>query len=100
MIIASRGCNRTFQGATVRIQAAASCIQAATVCIQVLQHGEVRRARSPGRYQQPTALSSILVQGGSLRTWSYRHPDIEQVRDALQPYVTEAATACTQAARA
>jgi len=96
MIIASRGCNRTHAS---RLQPHA-CIQAATVCIQALQHGEVRRARSPGRYQQPTALSSILVQGGSLRTWSYRHPDIEQVRHALQPHATEAATARTQAARA
>ena len=38
---------------------------------------------SAGRYQQPSALSSILVQGGSLRTWSYRHPDVEQVQVVL-----------------
>jgi len=48
------------------------------------QQAAERRARAPGRYQQPAAaLSSILVQGGSLRTWSYRHPDVEQVQVVL-----------------
>merc|ERR550514_1252941 len=31
----------------------------------------------------PAADSSILVQGGSLRTWSYRSPSVEQVQVVL-----------------
>merc|ERR1712025_781195 len=32
---------------------------------------------------RPNADSSILVQGGSLRTWSYRSPSVEQVQVVL-----------------
>merc|ERR1712127_801555 len=35
-----------------------------------------------GRYEQSLD-SAILVQGGSLRTWSYRSPAIEQVQVVL-----------------
>jgi len=35
----------------------------------------------PGRYQTP--IESILVQGGSLRTWTYRSPKVEQVQVVL-----------------
>tara|TARA_Y100000389_G_C17467718_1_gene527190 strand:- start:2185 stop:3045 length:861 start_codon:yes stop_codon:yes gene_type:complete len=34
-----------------------------------------------GRYK--TSIESILVQGGSLRTWSYRSPKVEQVQVVL-----------------
>jgi len=36
-----------------------------------------------GRYAPPDAESQILVQGGSLRTWSYRSPAVEQVQVVL-----------------
>jgi len=38
---------------------------------------------SPGRGRQMSADSTILVQGGSLRTWSYRSPLVEQVQVVL-----------------
>eukprot|EP00618_Florenciella_parvula_P002686 CAMPEP_0119536210 /NCGR_PEP_ID=MMETSP1344-20130328/49093_1 /TAXON_ID=236787 /ORGANISM="Florenciella parvula, Strain CCMP2471" /LENGTH=303 /DNA_ID=CAMNT_0007578153 /DNA_START=23 /DNA_END=934 /DNA_ORIENTATION=+ len=38
---------------------------------------------APGRGRQMTADSTILVQGGSLRTWSYRSPLVEQVQVVL-----------------
>merc|ERR1719276_94799 len=37
----------------------------------------------PTRRRQQTADSTILVQGGSLRTWSYRSPAVEQVQVVL-----------------
>jgi len=37
----------------------------------------------PSRQAPPGADSSILVQGGSLRTWSYRSPLVEQVQVVL-----------------
>ena len=40
-------------------------------------------SQSPKKAPSPTADSSILVQGGSLRTWSYRSPLVEQVQVVL-----------------
>jgi hypothetical protein len=40
--------------------------------------GSVASTRAP-----PTHDSTILVQGGSLRTWSYRSPNVEQVQVVL-----------------
>merc|ERR1719484_5694 len=40
--------------------------------------GGVASTRAP-----PTHDSTILVQGGSLRTWSYRSPNVEQVQVIL-----------------
>ena len=37
----------------------------------------------PTRRRQQSADSTILVQGGSLRTWSYRSPAVEQVQVVL-----------------
>ena len=37
----------------------------------------------PTRQAPPATDSSILVQGGSLRTWSYRSPSVEQVQVIL-----------------
>ena len=41
----------------------------------------VSNAFPGGRYQTP--IESILVQGGSLRTWTYRSPKVEQVQVVL-----------------
>ena len=41
--------------------------------------GRVAPTGGPG----PAIDSSILVQGGSLRTWSYRSPSVEQVQVVL-----------------
>jgi hypothetical protein len=45
---------------------------------QATQSGSVARQRGPVEVD-----SSILVQGGSLRTWSYRSPSVEQVQVCL-----------------
>ena len=44
-------------------------------------HRGVSSSFPNGRYK--TSIESILVQGGSLRTWSYRSPKVEQVQVVL-----------------
>jgi hypothetical protein len=39
---------------------------------------------APARKTPPKTDSTILVQGGSLRTWSYRSPSVEQVQVVLR----------------
>jgi hypothetical protein len=48
------------------------------VPVQTGAAGRVSPTRMP-----PSADASILVQGGSLRTWSYRSPSVEQVQVVL-----------------
>ena len=45
--------------------------------------GAVSGGVVPTRKAPVSADSSILVQGGSLRTWSYRSPAVEQVQVVL-----------------
>merc|ERR1719359_2734624 len=45
--------------------------------------GTAQAARSVGRGPSTDVDSAILVQGGSLRTWSYRSPAVEQVQVVL-----------------
>merc|ERR1719353_887142 len=61
-----------------RVRAAAPVMQlredVGTVSIQAAQSGGSPKIQTD---------SSILVQGGSLRTWSYRSPAVEQVQVVL-----------------
>merc|ERR1719446_1981312 len=50
---------------------------------QIQQNMPYRSSVSPTKPVGPDIDRSILVQGGSLRTWSYRSPSVEQVQVIL-----------------
>jgi hypothetical protein len=67
--------------------AAAPAVRMASPVMQMMQTGAPIAAATTAGYSGngvPTkADSAILVQGGSLRTWSYRSPAVEQVQVVL-----------------
>ena len=67
--------------------AAAGALRMASPAMQMAQApGRVGAASGnvvPTNKPRKTADSTILVQGGSLRTWSYRSPSVEQVQVVL-----------------
>ena len=66
--------------AAVRMQELASL--GAPPMQQTGAQGQVVRTKGPARRlsSPPARRAAILVQGGSLRTWSYRSPAIDQVQ--------------------
>jgi hypothetical protein len=73
-------------GLTMAPNAAAPALRMAAPVMQMTQT-PVGAATAgnvvPTRRRQATGDSTILVQGGSLRTWSYRSPAVEQVQVVL-----------------
>jgi len=66
--------------------ATASALRMATPVMQQVGapvQADVQGRAMPTRNRPMTADTSLLVQGGSLRTWSYRSPAVEQVQVVL-----------------
>ena len=72
-------------GLTMAPNAAAGALRMAAPVMQMTQTPNYVGAGNvvPTRRRQQQADSTILVQGGSLRTWSYRSPAVEQVQVVL-----------------
>jgi hypothetical protein len=72
-------------GLTMAPNAAAGALRMAAPVMQMTQTpvGAAAGNVVPTRRRQQTSDSTILVQGGSLRTWSYRSPAVEQVQVVL-----------------
>jgi hypothetical protein len=72
-------------GLTMAPNAAAGALRMAAPVMQMTQTpvGVAAGNVVPTRRRQQQADSTILVQGGSLRTWSYRSPAVEQVQVVL-----------------
>jgi hypothetical protein len=72
-------------GLTMAPNAAAGALRMAAPVMQMTQTpvGVAAGNVVPTRRRQQQTDSTILVQGGSLRTWSYRSPAVEQVQVVL-----------------
>jgi len=72
-------------GLTMAPNAAAGALRMAAPVMQMTQTpvGVAAGNVVPTRRRQQQVDSTILVQGGSLRTWSYRSPAVEQVQVVL-----------------
>ena len=70
-------------GAGLRTTAPKMSMSAMAPPMQGMMQGTAPGMAAPARKTPKAVDSTILVQGGSLRTWSYRSPSVEQVQVVL-----------------